>query len=259
MRNLIISKELIQKLQNAKHLVVLTGAGVSAESGIPTFRDALTGLWENYEAESMASEDGFLADPALVWGWYEWRRNKVLQATPNRAHRMIAKVADHVSQFTLITQNVDDLHERAGNQDVLHLHGSLHQPRCFDCAAVYEFPENTPEIIALKESRIEPPKCSMCGGLIRPGVVWFGEMLPSDIWKKSVAASEQCDLMIVVGTSGIVYPAADLPYIAEKSGATIVQVNPTITSLNSVAAYNLHGKAGEILSKLYDETFLQMV
>jgi len=251
----MFSETLIQKLTNTKHLVVLTGAGVSAESGIPTFRDALTGLWENYEAESMASEEGFLADPALVWGWYEWRRNKVLQATPNLAHRTITKLANHVSKFTLITQNVDDLHERAGSQDVLHLHGGLHYPRCFDCEAVYEFPENTSGIIAVKESRIEPPRCSICDGLIRPGVVWFGEMLPSDIWKKSVTASEQCDLMIVVGTSGLVYPAADLPYIAEKNGVTIVQVNPTITSLNGVASYNLHGKAGEILSKLYAAAF----
>ena len=254
----IIPTELIEKIKTAKHLVVLTGAGVSAESGIPTFRDALTGLWENYEAETMASEDGFLADPSLVWGWYEWRRNKVLQSKPNPAHETIAKLAVKIPKFTLVTQNVDDLHERAGSVDVLHLHGSLHSPRCFDCNAPYELPtENTLQTHQLKESKIEPPKCDLCGGSIRPSVVWFGESLPVDAWEDSVEACEQCDVMLVVGTSAAVYPAANLPHIAHKKGAIVVQVNPMITSFNAIAAYNFHGKAGEILPKLYDETFLE--
>jgi NAD-dependent deacetylase len=252
----MISEALIQTLQTAKHLVVLTGAGVSAESGIPTFRDALTGLWENYEAETLASEDGFLADPALVWGWYEWRRNKVLQSKPNPAHVAIAKLATAVPKFTLITQNVDDLHERAGSQNVLHLHGSLHHPRCLNCNAPYELPvESTQQEIQLKESRIEPPKCLLCDGDIRPGVVWFGESLPVDSWEDSVEACEQCDVMLIVGTSAAVYPAANLPYIANKNGATVVQVNPMITTFNAIAAHNLHGKAGEILPQLYAAAF----
>lgn len=255
MNDITISETLIQKLQTAKHLVVLTGAGVSAESGIATFRDALTGLWENYDAETLASEDGFLADPALVWGWYEWRRNKVLQTTPNRAHRTIAQLANQVPKFTLITQNVDDLHERAGSQNVLHLHGSLHHPRCFDCHTPYVFPEESTQAIALKENRIEPPKCPLCDNPIRPGIVWFGESLPVDVWDDAVEACEQCDLMLIVGTSASVYPAASLPYIANKNGATVVQVNPMITGFNSVAAYNFHGKAGVILPKLYDAAF----
>jgi NAD-dependent deacetylase len=252
----MISEALIQQLQDAKNLVVLTGAGVSAESGIATFRDALTVLWENYDAETLASEDGFEAAPSLVWGWYEWRRNKVLQASPNPAHRTIAQLADQVPKFTLVTQNVDDLHERAGSQNVLHLHGSLHHPRCFDCNVPYELSRESVQNIQLKESRIEPPKCQICGGLIRPGVVWFGESLPVDFWEDSVEACEQCDLILIVGTSAAVYPAASLPYIAHRNGATIVQVNPMITSFNSIAAYNLHGKAGDILPKLYDATFL---
>jgi NAD-dependent deacetylase len=252
----IIPTALIEKIKTAKHLVVLTGAGVSAESGIPTFRDALTGLWENYEAETLASEDGFSADPALVWGWYEWRRNKVLQSKPNPAHETIAKLATPIPKFTLITQNVDDLHERAGNVDVLHLHGSLHTPRCFDCNAPYDLPKEITQNYQLKESRIVPPKCVLCDGDIRPGVVWFGEMLPPDVWEDSLVACEHCDVMLIVGTSGLVYPAANLPHIAHKNGATLVQVNPTITSLNGVATYNLHGKAGDILPKLYDATFL---
>lgn len=251
----MISDTLIQQLQNVKHLVVLTGAGVSAESGIATFRDALTGLWENYDAETLASEDGFLADPSLVWGWYEWRRNKVLQVSPNPAHRTIAQLADQVPKFTLVTQNVDDLHERAGSQNVLHLHGSLHHPRCFDCNVPYELPMETVHNVQLKESLIEPPRCQICGGLIRPGVVWFGESLPVDVWEDSVEACEQCDLILIVGTSAAVYPAASLPYIAHRNGATVVQVNPMITSFNGIAAYNLHGKAGNILPKLYDATF----
>lgn len=253
----MISTNLIHHLQHAKHLVVLTGAGVSAESGIPTFRDALTGLWENYDAELLASEEAFIADPALVWGWYEWRRKKVLQAMPNRAHRVIAKLAKNLPQLTLITQNVDDLHERAGSQSVLHLHGSLHHPRCFHCHAPYVLPYEAIESSQiLKESRIEPPKCQHCHHAIRPGVVWFGESLPAESWRAAVNAAKDSDLMLIVGTSGLVYPAAELPYIAHEQGAKIAQINPHITSLNSIASYNLHGKAGEMLSKLQRLAFL---
>ena len=172
-----IPTELIEQIRNAEHLVVLTGAGVSAESGIPTFRDAMTGLWENYRAEELASAGGFRKSPPLVWGWYEWRRNMVLQAKPNPAHEALAKLATKVPRFTLVTQNVDNLHERAGSIDVLHLHGSLHSPRCFACARPYVFDSTIPPEIN-EEKSIEPPRCSHCGGKIRPGVVWFGELLP---------------------------------------------------------------------------------
>lgn len=250
----MIPKSLIEKLQNTQHLVILTGAGVSAESGIATFRDALTGLWENYDAESLASEFGFLADPALVWGWYEWRRNKVLRTKPNPAHYTIAQLEKQVSKLTLITQNVDDLHERAGSHNVLHLHGSLHQPRCLLCEQPYSFPTETlPE--SDKESRIKPPSCHVCDGPVRPGVVWFGEQLPELAWQRAQEACQHCDLMLVVGTSGVVWPVANLPYLADKEGISIAQINPIITSLNAVAAYNLLGKAGEILPQLYSAAF----
>ena len=254
---LTIPQKLIDKLQQAQHLVILTGAGVSAESGIPTFRDTLTGLWENFDAEQLACEDGFLADPALVWGWYEWRRHRVLKAQPNPAHQTIAQLAERVPKLTLITQNVDDLHERAGNQNVLHLHGSLHNPRCFACEEPYVFPELDEAIraIQLKESRIEPPRCPLCGERIRPGVVWFGESLPMDNWNQAVTASLHCDLMLIVGTSGLVWPAADLPYKADSAGACVVQINPTITNFNGIATFNLCGKAGDILPKLYASAF----
>jgi NAD-dependent deacetylase len=244
--------ELIEKLQQAKHLVVLTGAGVSAESGIPTFRDASIGLWENFDAAQLACEEGFLADPALVWGWYEWRRHRVLNAQPNRAHTTIARLAKRIPKLTLITQNVDDLHERAGSRDVLHLHGSLHHPRCITCGSPYRQLE---AVAVVSESRIDPPTCSLCNGLIRPSVVWFGERLPVEQWALSEESCKACDLMMIIGTSGMVWPAAELPYMAKRLGVPIVQVNPTNTAFDSIAAFNLCGKAGEILPKLYGEAF----
>jgi len=252
----MIPKALIEKLQSSQHLVIFTGAGVSAESGIPTFRDALTGLWKNYDAEALASEFGFLADPTLVWGWYEGRRLRMMQSQPNPAHIAIAQLARQVPKLTLITQNVDDLHERAGSHDVLHLHGSLHQPRCWVCAETYTLPdEPLPDQPIDLNSRITPPRCPHCGGVIRPGVVWFGEALPTQAWQLAEQACEQCDLMLVIGTSGLVWPAAKLPHSAHHAGASLVQINPDMTSLNGVAAYNLSGKAGEILPQLYAAAF----
>jgi len=252
----MIRDTLIEKLQNTQHLVILTGAGVSAESGIATFRDALTGLWGNYDAESLASEFGFLADPALVWGWYEWRRSRVLRAKPNSAHHTIAQLAKQLPKLTLITQNVDDLHERAGSSNVLHLHGSLHQPRCLICEEPYTFPDEAfPGNAIDQKSRIKPPRCHLCDGPIRPGVVWFGERLPAKTWQQAQEACHHCDLMMVIGTSGVVWPVAQLPYLADQEGISIVQINPVITSLNAIATYNLHGKAGEILPQLYAAAF----
>ena len=252
----MIPNQLIELVQQAEHIVVLTGAGVSAESGIPTFRDALTGLWENFDAEQLACKEGFLADPSLVWGWYEWRRNRVLKAQPNPAHLTIAKMAKRVPKLTLITQNVDDLHERAGNWDVLHLHGSLHHPRCINCGSPYQHLEVVP---VGSESRIDPPTCLLCNGLVRPGVVWFGEHLPTEQWALSEQACQSCDLMMIVGTSGMVWPAAELPYMVDRLGTPIVQINPTITSFNGLAKFNLCGKAGEVLPKLYSEAFSDLL
>lgn len=247
-----IPTELIEKIRKAQHLVVVTGAGVSAESGIPTFRDALTGLWKNYVAEELASANGFLKSPALVWGWYEWRRNMVLQAKPNAAHEAIAKLVTKVPKLTLVTQNVDDLHERAGSVDVLHLHGSLHAPRCFACARPHKFVKDSISELN-EEKRIEPPRCSHCGGKIRPGVVWFGENLPEKIFQQAEAAAGHCDVMLVVGTSGLVYPAANIPLIAIRKQVATVQINPTSTDFDSFITYNLMGKAGEILPAILEK------
>ncbi len=241
-----IPQKLIERLRTAQHVVVLTGAGVSAESGIPTFRDTMTGLWERYNAEDLATREAFRRDPDLVWGWYEWRRGKVLLAQPNPAHLAIAALEKLVPKFTLITQNVDDLHERAGSTEVIHLHGSLHQPRCFACGRPHAFP---PEIPDEPEGGrlLAPPLCTQCGGRVRPGVVWVGEELPDLAWRQAEAAVGACDLLFSVGTSAMVFPAANLPIQASDHGAAVAQVNPVSTRLDKVAAHNLVGLAGDIL------------
>jgi NAD-dependent deacetylase len=251
--NLEISEEIIGKLRTAQHVVVFTGAGVSSESGIPTFRDALTGLWETFDAEELANEQAFRRDPALVWGWYEWRRMKVLRAQPNPAHLAIAKLTKLVPRFTLITQNVDDLHERAGSLDVLHLHGRLHQPFCFSCNQPYDYPPGIPDEPE-GGRRVDPPKCR-CGGLIRPGVVWFWESLPASEWNVAEDSASQCDAFLCIGTSSIVQPAARLPFLAIRHGAITVQINPNITSLDDRASLNLHGPAGEIVPSFIDQVW----
>lgn len=241
-----IPEEIIMKLQAAQHVVVFTGAGVSAESGIPTFRDDLTGLWENFSAEDLATPRAFKQDPALVWGWYEWRRMKILQAQPNLAHLAIASLANLVPKLTLITQNVDDLHERAGSRDVLHLHGRINKPFCFTCRRPHEYPLGIPDE---PESgrRLDPPRCKRCGGKIRPGVVWFGESLPDTEWDTANDAAFRCDVFFCIGTSSIVQPAARLAYLAFQRGAIVIQINPNPTSLDNRASLNLHGPAGEVL------------
>lgn len=236
-------------LRSARSVVVLTGAGVSAESGIPTFRDALTGLWEQFDAQALATADAFRRDPALVWGWYEWRRAKVLRAQPNAGHWAIAALERRVPEFVLVTQNVDDLHEHAGSASPVHLHGSLNQPRCFACARPHVLPSGVPDEPG-GGRRLEPPRCLHCGGRVRPGVVWFGEGLPDAAWKKAKAAAAACDLMFVIGTSGLVYPAAGLPKLAAANGAQIIQINPRPAELDVDGAEHLAGEAGVILPAL---------
>ena len=244
---------LAQQLRKAQHVVVFTGAGASAESGIPTFRDALTGLWERFDPAQLATSEAFRADPALCWGWYEWRRNKVIQAQPNGAHRAIAELSKHVPKLTVVTQNVDDLHERAGSQDVIHLHGSLHSPRCIDCGLAHTLPLTT-DVLPEDGSRTEPPRCSACNGYVRPGVVWFGEVLPEDAWSAGLAAAEECDVFLSIGTSGIVYPAAELPLRALGKGATVVHINPVRFDISSQEHF-LQGPASVLMESLLRESF----
>lgn len=240
-------EQIAEALEAAQRIVVLTGAGVSAESGIPTFRDPLTGLWQRFDPAELASAHGFRRHPALVWGWYEWRRMKVLHAQPNPAHLALARLAARKPQMTLITQNVDDLHERAGSTDVVHLHGSLHRPRCFACAREPETPLPVPN--EPQEGReLEPPRCQHCGGRLRPGVVWFGESLPPAALARAFQAAGEAQLLMVVGTSGVVYPAAELPAIARRAGARIVHVNPHLQLEDG--DWGIAGAAGEVLPRL---------
>lgn len=232
-------------LARAERVVAFTGAGMSAESGVPTFRDALTGLWERYDPARLATPEAFEADPGLVWAWYESRRAQVERAEPHPGHHAIARTA-----ATVITQNVDDLHERAGSTDPVHLHGSLFAPRCSRCRKPAATPVGPPS----DGERIAPPRCTACGAPIRPGVVWFGESLPETAFAAALDAASGCDLMLVVGTSAIVQPAAEIPHVAARRGTPVVQVNPRPTPLDPIATVNLHGPAAEILPALIGGT-----
>jgi NAD-dependent deacetylase len=249
-----IDPRVIATLRAATRVVVFTGAGVSAESGIPTFRDKQTGLWENFDTAELATPDAFERDPALAWGWYEWRRRLVLSADPNAGHRAIAAMADHVPHFTLITQNVDDLHERGGSSDVLHLHGELSRPYCESCRRPYVYPEGIPDSPP-GGARLQPPRCASCGARIRPGVVWFGEPLPERPWLAARAAAEHCDVFLCCGTSALVQPAASLIDVAIDAGAMTVQVNPNPTDLDTSVTVAIRGPSGVILPQLAAETW----
>ena len=246
-----IPQTLIAALQLAKHVVVFTGSGVSAESGIATFRDALTGLWERFNVKDLATPEAFRRDEALVWGWYEWRRMKVLRAQPNPAHIAIAALAQHVPKLTVITQNVDDLHERAGSVNVVHLHGSLHSPRCAICSRAHTLPPAIPEEPD-GGRRLRPPRCNCCGGSVRPGVVWFDEDLLVKELSLAFYAASECDVLFAIGTSGLVQPAASIPLLAKRAGAMVVQVNPIGTQLDNVCTWSMRGAAGEVMPNLLE-------
>lgn len=232
----------VQWLKNCKSLFVLTGAGVSKESGIPTFRDALEGLWANYNPEQLATPEGFRKNPSLVWQWYDSRRQKVKDVVPNPGHFALAELQKMVPEFFLCTQNVDGLHIRAGSSDVVEIHGSISRFKCFDNGHVQtEVPYD------LKD----PPLCE-CGSLVRPDVVWFNEPMPEKLLKQSFAAAERADVALVVGTSGLVYPAASLPFHAKQAGAKIIEVNPNRTELTDSCDLFLAGPSGEVLPQLVE-------
>lgn len=245
------SPELTDSLRKATRVVVLTGAGVSAESGIATFRDPLTGLWARFRPEDLATPEAFARNPALVWCWYEWRRAAVRDAQPNPAHTAIVRLAERVPELTLVTQNVDDLHERAGSRDVLHLHGEIARPYCESCRTPCTALDLTP-VLPDGDQHLDPPRCAVCGGRVRPGVVWFGESLPDAPWRAAVRAVSRCDFFLCVGTSAAVQPAASLIGIAKAAGALVVQVNPNPTEADALMDHSLRGKAGEVLPRLAD-------
>ncbi|MFI6073590.1 SIR2 family NAD-dependent protein deacylase [Actinoplanes sp. NPDC051343] len=239
-------REAADLIDRAGRIVIFTGAGVSAESGIPTFRDALSGLWEQFDPRRLATPEAFGDDPALVWGWYEWRRAAVQQVEPNAGHRALAVIEQRAPECVVVTQNVDDLHERAGSKEPIHLHGSLFAPRCSACGRPATVANGAPAV----EGRVPPPPCDHCGAPIRPGVVWFGEALPADAFEAAVAAAANCDLLITVGTSAVVFPAAEIPQVTARMGGAMIQVNPEPTPLDAVARVNLHGPAAEVLPAL---------
>lgn len=218
------------------HLVFLTGAGMSAESGVPTFRDGLTGLWSRFDAEALATPQAFRRDPALVWGWYRWRAWQLLRVQPNAAHHAIAALERAGLRVDVVTQNVDDLHERAGSTGVHHLHGHLLRSRCLDCGA-----RRAPDPILADPAPPEgggheaPPRCAACGGPYRPDVVWFGEALPDDAWAAGIETIERCDRVVVVGTSGLVQPAASLPRLARDCGKPVLEINPIASRITPLA------------------------
>ncbi|OKI66000.1 SIR2 family NAD-dependent protein deacylase [Micromonospora sp. CB01531] len=245
----LVPREAVALLGQARRVVIFTGAGMSAESGVPTFRDALTGLWQRFDAQALATSQAFRDDPALVWGWYEWRRSIVGRARPNPGHLAVAAIEARVPDGALVTQNVDDLHERAGSPAPVHLHGSLFAPRCVACAHPAPVPaEEEPA----EGRRVPPPRCAHCSAPVRPGVVWFGEALPQEALAAAVEATSSCDLLLTVGTSGLVYPAAEIPQVAARFGAAVIQVNPEETPLDAVADVNLRGPAARVLPALVE-------
>jgi NAD-dependent deacetylase len=243
-----IPLEVVEKLRSARRVAALTGAGVSAESGVPTFRDAQTGLWERYSPEELATPEAFRRDPKLVWEWYAWRRELVSRAEPNPGHYALAELERRVPEFTLITQNVDGLHRRAGSRNVVEYHGNIHRTRCFGEDRIVEGREDAGEV---------PPRCPDCGGLLRPDVVWFGEMLPPGAVERALEAAESCELFLSVGTSALVQPAASLPYVALDGGAMVVEINPERTPLSGSATYTLRGPSGEMLPALLEAAWGQ--
>jgi len=234
----------------ARQVVVLTGAGMSAESGIPTFRDGADSLWSRFSPQDLATARAYRRDKALVWGWYTWRMAVVRAVQPHAGHRALSELAGLKQGLSIVTQNVDDLHERAGSNDVIHLHGSLFASRCLACGKPSADTDVPPLAAQQPALRLMPPRCAHCGGDIRPGVVWFDESLPEAAWHEACELATQCDLLITIGSSGLVLPAANLPAMAGQHGAKVVEINPARTPLTDQADLSLQGTAGDVLGQL---------
>ncbi len=235
-----MNEKVVERLAQAKSLLVITGAGISAESGIPTFRGA-DGLWKNYRAEELATLDAFERDPVTVWEWYDWRRGIIGKAEPNPGHLAIKELEDMFENFLLITQNVDGLHGRTGIKNIVEIHGNLWRTRCTR--------EGKTCMLMDVPLRSIPPKCD-CGAILRPDVVWFGESIPSHALELSFSVLEQCDTLIVVGTSGVVYPVASFPQTVKDNGGYVVEVNVEPTPISAIADASLYGNSGDILPML---------
>jgi NAD-dependent deacetylase len=238
-----IPSELHHALHDARFVAALTGAGISAESGLATFRDAQTGLWARFDPRELATPSAFARNPKRVWDWYAWRREQVATARPNAGHRALAELERRVPEFLLVTQNVDGLHQRAGSRKLVELHGNIGRVKCSREGTIVERWEATDG---------EVPRCASCGAFLRPDVVWFEEMLPAHALAAAEDAARNCDLLLVIGTSAEVYPAAALPMIAREHGAMVVEINPNPTALSVLADCVLRGAAGDVLPRLVE-------
>jgi len=236
-----IDPKLVAALRGAKFVAALTGAGISAESGIATFRDAQTGLWARFDPRELATPSAFARNPQRVWDWYAWRRERVASAEPNPGHRALAALERRFPEFVLITQNVDGLHQRAGSRNMVELHGNIARVKCSREGTVVARWDACGEGV---------PRCPRCGAYLRPDVVWFEEMLPEDALATAEDAARRCEVLLVVGTSAEVYPAAALPESARACGAIVVEVNPEATPLSERAHHVLRGPAGVVLPAL---------
>lgn len=236
--------ELRRRIARAGRVSVLTGAGVSAEAGIPTFRDAQAGLWARWRPEELATPQAFHRNPKLVWDWYRWRRTLVQDAEPGAAHLSLAAMERRIGRFHLATQNVDGLHRKAGSVRLAELHGDLFADVCLLEGIRVDSPPMGPDGL---------PACPHCGAMVRPGVVWFGEPLPEGPLREAESAASDCDVYLVVGTSGLVHPAAGLPGLAARSGAFVAEINPEPTERSGAVHLSVRGRAGSVLSALLEE------
>jgi NAD-dependent deacetylase len=241
-----IHSGLVNSLRSARRVAALTGAGISAESGVPTFREAQTGLWSRYSPQELATPAAFRKDPRLVWEWYAWRGELTARAQPNPGHLALVEMERRIPQFTLITQNVDGLHRRAGSHNILELHGNLQRIKCMDEGCLVERWIDDGQV---------PPRCPNCEGLLRPDVVWFGENLPVEALQAAWDAAEAADVFFSIGTSTLVEPAASLPFVAHQHGAVVVEINLHETPLTRLATYSLKGPSGQVLPALIRATW----
>lgn len=237
-----IDKSLVNALRESESIVFFTGAGISSESGIPTFRGK-DGIWNKLRPEELANFDAFIKNPKMVWEWYNHRKKIVHEAQPNAAHLTIAEMQNYFKDVIVVTQNIDNLHRRAGSNTIFELHGNIERNFCINCKKFFN-----EEL----DFSVGVPKCD-CGGLIRPDVVWFGEYLPEDQFLGGEKAAINADVFVVVGTSAVVYPAVGLVYTAKQSGAMVVEVNLEETALSSISNYSFFGKSGEILPRILEE------
>lgn len=235
-----------ERLRQAGSVVAFTGAGMSAESGVPTFRDAQTGLWQRYDPADLATPEAFERDPGLVWSWYSWRRERVAAAAPHAGHLALAEWEQRVPGFVVATQNVDGLHQQAGSRRVLELHGNIHRNICSAERGVVTDPVPA-------EAGDQPPRCPQCAAPVRPDVVWFGEALPEQAWQAAIRAAGEADVLLSIGTSGLVQPAASIPLMALEQGAAVIEINPEPTPISERVTVSLRGPAAELLPQLLEE------